>query len=249
MVFLTGLTKQNRIMTQTNKRFYETVTVEKNPDDTYGVRLDGKPVKTPMGNRLASPSTELMDAVAAEWDAQKDDIRPEDMPLTQLLNTAIDRVKPNPMQIIDAVLEFMRAELVCYRADEDVLLAQRQEGIWSGLLDWMDDHYNVRLKVTKGIQHIEQDPEVFDVLRGQFSTFSNEWLTALQAAVGVTGSLVISLALLEGRLDAENAFQAAELDALYQAEQWGLDELAKKRHDAMREELEAAKDFAELAGL
>lgn len=234
-------------MTQTKERFYEKVSVERNPNDTYGVRLDGKPVNTPMGARLASTSKELVEAVAAEWDAQEDEIRPEEMPLTQLLNTAIDRVKNNQMQIVDAVLEFMKAELICYRADDDVLLAQRQEGIWSSLLDWMEDTYGVRLKVTRGIRHVEQDEKDIDLLRGQMSTFSDEWLTALQACVGVTGSLVISLALLEGRLDAENAFQAAELDALYQAEQWGLDELAKKRHDAMREELAASKRFAELA--
>jgi len=43
------------------------------------------------------------------------------------------------------------------------------------------------------------------------------------------GSLVIGLALLEGRLDAETAFAASQLDETFQIEQWGEDAAWKDR--------------------
>ena len=71
-------------------------------------------------------------------------------------------------------------------------------------------------------------------------------LTALQAATGACGSLVIALALYERRLDAEAAFAASQLDETFQIEAWGEDTEATKRREALAADIEAAARFFEL---
>ena len=76
------------------KRFYERAYVaETGEGGEVQILLDGKPVKTPARHALAAPTRPLADAIAAEWDAQKDVIDPASMPLTRLANAAIDAVR------------------------------------------------------------------------------------------------------------------------------------------------------------
>jgi chaperone required for assembly of F1-ATPase len=63
---------------------------------------------------------------------------------------------------------------------------------------------------------------------------------------GASGSLVLSLAVLEGRLSPEAAAEAAQLDELYQAERWGIDPEAEKRRIAQKADLVAARRFLDL---
>ena len=71
-------------------------------------------------------------------------------------------------------------------------------------------------------------------------------LTALHTLTAASGSLVIALALLEGRLDAEAAFAAAQLDETFQIETWGEDAEAAARRHALAADIAAAARFIAL---
>ena len=71
-------------------------------------------------------------------------------------------------------------------------------------------------------------------------------LTALSVAVGVSGSLVIGLALLDRRLDPGGAFEAAELESTFEIEKWGEDMEATARRADLRAELGLAARFLSL---
>jgi len=60
--------------------------------------------------------------------------------------------------------------------------------------------------------------------------------------------LVIALAVSEGRLAGSDAFEAAQLDELFQIERWGADPLAVKRNAGIRHDLEAGARFLALLG-
>ena len=53
------------------------------------------------------------------------------------------------------------------------------------------------------------------------------------------GSVVIALAVSEGRLDAAGAFAAAQMDELYQVDRWGDDPIAEKQREGVRRDIEA----------
>ncbi|MCG5029633.1 ATP12 family chaperone protein, partial [[Ruminococcus] torques] len=71
------------------KRFYANVSVAPR-DDAFAILLDGRPVRTPRQSPLALPTREAADLVAEEWRAQAELIDPSTMPVTRLVNAAID---------------------------------------------------------------------------------------------------------------------------------------------------------------
>jgi chaperone required for assembly of F1-ATPase len=56
----------------------------------------------------------------------------------------------------------------------------------------------------------------------------------------------VALAIAEGRLSAEDAFAAAQLDELYQLERWGEDPIAIRRHEGIRQDIGAGARFLAL---
>src|SRR5437763_16481359 len=98
------------------RRFYKTVSIagEVAP---FAVRLDGKPLRTPLKKPLELPSRNLAEAIAAEWRAQEPVIDPSRMFLTKLANTAIDRALAEPSGFIEEIVSFAESDLVCYRAE------------------------------------------------------------------------------------------------------------------------------------
>ena len=71
-------------------------------------------------------------------------------------------------------------------------------------------------------------------------------LTALHAATAACGSLVIALALLEGRVDAGEAFAASQLDESFQIESWGENAEEAQRRAALAADIAAAARFIRL---
>src|SRR6516164_10432089 len=82
------------------KRFYDRASTAAE-GKLYAVRLDDKPVRTPAGRLLAAPTRALAEALAAEWEAQRDLIDPAKMPLTRLANSIIDGVTERSAPVAD----------------------------------------------------------------------------------------------------------------------------------------------------
>jgi len=74
------------------KRFY-TMVSSKKTDEGFAIQLDGKTVQTPSKLDLVAPSQALADAITVEWSEQVDTIKPDTMPLTQILTTSIDKIR------------------------------------------------------------------------------------------------------------------------------------------------------------
>ena len=65
-------------------------------------------------------------------------------------------------------------------------------------------------------------------------------------ATAACGSLVIGLALIEGRRDAEEAFAASQLDESFQIEAWGEDAEQAERRRTLAADIQAAARFISL---
>jgi chaperone required for assembly of F1-ATPase len=212
----------------------------------WGVALDGRPMRTPSKNDLAMPSEKLAAAIAAEWDAQQDEIRPATMPLTRLAATAIDRTAPLRNKVIDEIAGYAGTDLICYRADHPPALVARQQTAWQPLIDWATLRYDAALAVTSGVIPTRQPPAALKAFAAAVAAQDDFRLTALHALTAACGSLVIALAVLEGRLDAEEAFAASQLDETFQIEAWGEDAEAAARRQALAADIAAAVRFLEL---
>lgn len=232
------------------KRFYKAARVVATaPDERPGgfvVELDGRRLKTPAGQPLVLARQPLAEALAAEWEAQEEEIRAAAMPLMRLLSTALDRVQVQREAVLDEIAGYGETDLVCYRVDHPAELARRQQALWQPLVDWATLQYDAPLSVTTGILPLAQPPVALAALRAVAARLDDLALTGLHAAVGACGSLVLGLALLEGRLGPEAAFEAAQLEETWQIEHWGEDEEMTRKRAMVRADIEAAARFLAL---
>jgi chaperone required for assembly of F1-ATPase len=190
----------------------------------------------------------LAEAVAAEWRAQETEIDPATMPLTRLSATALDRVARERDAIVDALLAYLDTDLLCYRAASPAALKARQQAQWQPILDWLALAHEMTLTVTTGIVPLTQSDDARRAAARALARLSVDQLTALQAAVGATGSLALGLALVHGRTSAAETIAAAHLDELFQNEQWGEDREALERRRGIAADIAAAATFVNLTG-
>lgn len=224
------------------RRFYKAVaTVEEKGG--IALLLDGKPVRTPAGQPFRIAGRNLAQAIAGEWEAQGDHIRPHSMPLTQLAFTAQDRMQGETQAIRDTLIRFAETDLLCYRAEAPAELARRQTAHWQPLLDWAALALDAPLRVSTGIVPIDQPADSLRALARRLEALDPNRLAALASVTAASGSLILALALVEGQVAAEAAIVAAQLDEAYQREHWGEDEEATTRLVALAEEIRAAARF------
>lgn len=235
------------------RRVYKTVAVDEraadNQEIAFRVLLDGKPTLTPLRNPLATKHRALAEAVAAEWDAQNPLIDPETMPLTRLVSTAIDCVVPQRATLIGELMNYVDADMLCYRASYPADLKARQQAAWQPVLDWLDATIGIALQASEGFGPHRQSAAAVAALKAAFESLDDGRLTALQAAAAITGSLALALALTHGCITAAEAFTAASLDESYQMEKWGEDEMAQARRRFIERDLLAIGDYLRLLTL
>ena len=120
------------------KRFYKAATVAETADQPplFRLLLDGRTVRTPAKRELAVPSRALAEALAAEWEAQRDSIDPLSMPLSRIVNSAIDGVAGREREVRAAILAYADGDLLCYFAAEPEELIDRQSQRWGTVHAW-----------------------------------------------------------------------------------------------------------------
>lgn len=229
------------------KRFYKAASVAELPDGRFGITLDNRPVKTPAKVLLALDHSALANAIAREWHDQGETINPHAMPLTGLANAVIDRVAPDRCAFGAGLAAYGETELLCYRATGDQAdLAERQEHLWGPVLAWAQARYDIGFTLVSGVMHQPQPAQTLARLREAVLGQTAWALAALSPIITITGSCVLGLAVAEGHLDGEAAFDLAHLDELWQAEQWGEDHFAVQTRDAHRADMLAGVRFLEL---
>jgi chaperone required for assembly of F1-ATPase len=222
------------------KRFYKAVEVRET-DGWHALMLDGRGARTPGRNPLVGPSRGLMLKVAAEWEQQQETIDAAEMPLTRLLNSAIDGVAHTMVETRADILGYAGSDLLCYRADEPDPLAARQAQAFDPILRWAAESLGARFNVTAAVMHVAQPAAALSAVGASLDAYDDPVaLAALSAMTTLTGSALLALAVARGFFSAEAAWRAAHVDEDFQAEKWGADAEAMARRQARWREFEAA---------
>jgi chaperone required for assembly of F1-ATPase len=229
------------------KRFYKDAGVEEREGLHY-LTLDGRTAKTPTRQALAVPSRSLAEAVAGEWAAQGDEVDPSTMPITRIVNSAIDGVAPRRAEVIDDLVRYAGSDLTCYRAGGPERLTQAQNAAWNPVVDWAKDVLGARFALTEGVMHVAQPEETVTAIRGAVEKIESPFgLAALHVMTTLTGSVLIALAHALGRIDADQAWQAAHVDELHQESLWGEDHEAMERRRRREADFRAASQVYRLS--
>lgn len=228
------------------KRFYKDVTVEA-ADSGFGVRLDGRAIKTVGGRPQVVPTRALAEAMAAEWETQGEEIDPALFLYRDMADYAIDVVAGDPVSVIGEILPYAETDTLCYRAEPDEAFAARQRLMWEPLLAGAEARLGVQFVRVTGIIHKPQPVETLAALRDELEALDAFQLAALRNTTSLAASLVIGLAALQADADLDALWDAANLEEDWQAELWGKDAEAMERREKRSAAFAAAARFAGLA--
>jgi chaperone required for assembly of F1-ATPase len=227
------------------KRFYKQATAGSEAGEGgFPVLLDGKPIRTPARRALAAPARALAQAMADEWNAQKEFIDPGHMPLTRLANAVVDAVADRPGPVADEIAKYLGSDLLFYRADAPDGLVAKQAEHWDPVLVWARDALGARFVLVQGVIYAEQPSEAVAAARAAIPTeasLQEIWrLGAVSSITTLTGSALLALALARRAIDVETAWAAAHVDEDWQMVQWGRDTVALDRRAFRYTEMWAA---------
>ena len=200
----------------------------------YTVRLDARPVRTPLKAALILPTLAMAQAIAAEWDAQSGLVKPETMPVTRAANSAIDKIVPQFDEVADLLSAYGASDLICYRATDPQALIARQSQAWDPMITWAAEALHAPLIATAGVMHIEQAPASLDALRAQVFALDPFRIAGIHDLIAISGSLVLALAVTHRKVTAKEAWMLSRIDEHWQQELWGIDEEAAE-YAALRE--------------
>jgi chaperone required for assembly of F1-ATPase len=220
------------------KRFYKNAAVEQTSGG-WTVELDGRSIKTPARVALTLPSQRLARALAAEWNAQEDEIDLTAMHLTRLANVAIDRTPEMRFEMADELARYCETDLVCHLAEGPEELVEREEAYWRPVREWAGQELDIILVPVEGVLASPQPDASLDAARNAALDMDDFRLTGTLYACGLYGSALLALAVAEGQLSAMDAFEVSRVDEVWQNEQWGEDEEIKEATEIRRAEVRA----------
>jgi chaperone required for assembly of F1-ATPase len=227
------------------RRFYREARVE-DRDGGFALLLDGRPAKTPAKNRLAVPTLAAGEALAAEWARQVAVIDPAEMPLTRIVNSAIDGVARDMAATAAEIVKYAGSDLVFYRAGAPEALVAAQSAAWDPYLAFAREELGATFVCAEGVIFVEQPEPARDAIRrtvdrllapGPAAPFR---AAALHVTTTLTSSALIALRLAHGEVEVATAWDAAHVDEDFQMQLWGADAEAQERKARRFREMDAA---------
>ena len=229
------------------RRFYKTVeVVSDEAGELFLIHLDGKPARTPGGEKISVCHDALALLIAAEWAAQGEEIAPASMPITRLVNTALDGVRDKADAVLVDIVKYAGSDLVCYRANEPQELVERQAAAWDPVLAWARQTLGAEFVVANGIIFRAQSSVSLAAFTESLHDLACDplELAALHTMTTISGSALIALSMAMGHMTVEHAFTAANIDEDWNRERWGSDEEAETmRANRWRDFSAAARIF------
>lgn len=222
------------------KRFYTKVGLNEDASG-HAITLDDKTVRTPSRNALVVPSRTVAEAMVGEWEAQKEFIDPLSMPVTRLANSVLDAISTEEQiaAVRDDIAKYFGSDLLFYRASHPEALMAREASAWDPVLFWVAEELGARFILAEGVMHVSQPEQALAAARAALP--SDSWrVAAVHMVTTITGSALLALALLRGRLNADEVWAAAFVDEDWNAEKWGLDEESAIRRAARKVDFEGA---------
>ena len=234
------------------KRFYKLVSSKKS-GKWFFIHLDNKPVKTPLGQDLKVPTQALADAIIMEWASQGEKVKPETMPLTQILTTAIDKIRDRD-KITESCMRYLDTDLVCYWTKEPEDMAKLHKAEWGKWVKWFERQFEVPLYTTTKIDALIQDEEAHKRVWNYIESLDDYYFTIVHIMTSMSGSLILALAFSEADISPDEIFAASYLEELHRSEIYnealhGVAPNEQAERDAFIKDAKAARVFLDLANI
>ena len=158
------------------------------------------------------------------------------------LEQAVCDIKQHRDDIISKLVQFSKTDSLLFW-DKDTAIAKKQEKLWAPVLKWAGEYIQAKYTPTNELKVNEQDAESMYAMRKFMENMSDEELAAFYLASMNMRSELLAAALVKGRINADQAYNAAYLEELHQAELWGRDQQAEERRQSLKNELTDIEKF------
>ena len=193
------------------------------PDESgWAISLAGREVHTPKGFPLVLPTRRLALAIALEWQSQRDRIVYSTMPLLNIAIVAIDRVRPDKPTFLDKFTPSVVIDSSCVRASGPPALKKLQSKHYDPLLRHLSTQHDITLAPTEELMAPSIASEVDQArLTALLRSLDDFTIAALDAVTSLSKSVVVALAVMDGRLSLDAAYEACRVEENYQMRTYG----------------------------
>jgi len=205
-------------------RFWKTVDLQER-GDTLAITLDSRPLKTPAGKPLFLPRSKRLAAtlIVTEWENQRNVLKSHALPMTSLAARAIDTMSQVTTRgdVRNALFNYLDTDTICFHQGYPEPLVRLQNDHWDPLLTWARDTFDIELLTSDSLLLNAQPGATKRKLDEVLQGFDPWQMAAMERMTFTTKSFIIALALVHGRITAERAALASQVEVASQIERWG----------------------------
>ena len=133
------------------------------------------------------------------------------------LEKTAKEIGKNREEVVNRLVRFALTDMLLFWGQNKDLV-EKQEKIWGPLLEWASYELNTKFIKTQGLDVPEQEKTSGHRLKLFLESLSDKELAAFYVAALNMKSVLLAAALVKGRINAQEAFEAAYLEELWQAE-------------------------------
>ncbi len=208
--------------------------------DGFGVFLDNRRLVTPAKNSLIVPSLKAAELIALEWENQGENIDTDTMPITRLVNVAIDRAQFTRNELVSEIQKYASSDLCCYRTSAPQILYETQCKIWDEQIDWVKNKFSITFIAKSDSLGLFQTEETLNKIGEIAQEYDDIQLTILAFVTALAGSAILGVRLVEKEITPEELFKAIRIEEDHNAAIWGYDDEDLSKANAKLEDLKSA---------
>lgn len=149
--------------------------------------------------------------------------------------------------LTEQLMGFARADCLLYWSPNEKVFAEQKE-LWLPILTWIGEMLHGDIKTTTSLDEPIENRKYSSALKEVIQELNETQFVAFYLSASLLRSILLALALVKGRLSADDAFEAAFVEEIWQAKIWGIDEEAEKRRQAIHSELKEIEKFLQVNG-
>ncbi len=158
------------------------------------------------------------------------------------LKQAVGEIETRREDVIEKLVQFAPTDSLLFWGNNDELI-KKQEQLWNPILSWANREINAKYITTRDLNVPEQDPYSLNNLKNFMENLSDKELAAFYLASINMKSELLAAALVKGHISAEQAFDAANLEELWQSEHWGKESVSEQKRQDLKQELHDIEQF------
>ena len=152
-------------------------------------------------------------------------------------------VSQHRTEIIERMVNFSLTDTLLFRSPDAVELIEEEHKVWDPIVAWAKEKMRADFKTSESLEVPVENNASLPRLQVFLESLSDKELVAFYEVSKITKSVLLAAAFVKGKVNADEAFKAAFLEEIWQADKWGHDEQADKRREIIKQELKDVEDF------